>query len=80
MKDRNDWIVNFLENQSVTLEDLEEFFTIENEDKPIVVKKVNSVWYSYTTDHYLYNIFLEKEIGNAKRYTIKEVEYVKKEN
>lgn len=80
MGNRNEWIVSYLEDKSVKLDDLEEFFTIENEDKPIKVEKVNSVWYAYITDQYRYNIFLEKDPDKNKSYIIKEVEYVKKEN
>ena len=54
--ERNEWIVNYLKGKEVKKVDLEDFFTIENEEKPINIEQVGDYTYTYTTDLYAYTV------------------------
>lgn len=48
--EKNEWIVNYLKGKEVKKVDLEDFFTIQNEEKPITVKVKNNEEITYITD------------------------------
>ena len=54
--ERNEWIVNYLKGKEVKKVDLENFFTIENEEKPRYIEQNKNgeqkLEYSSFTDFY----------------------------
>lgn len=71
--ERNEWIVNYLKGKEVKKVDLEDFFTIENEEKPINIKQVGDYTYTYTTNLYAYTVTINPLKPYITTYTVADV-------
>ena len=71
--ERNEWIVNYLKGKEIKKIDLEDFFTIENGEKPISIKQVGDYTYTYTTDLYAYTVTINPLKPYITTYTVADV-------
>ena len=71
--EKNEWIVNYLKGKEVKKVDLKDFFTIQNEEKPITVKVKNNEEITYITDVCSYNVKITLVQPNKTVYTVKDV-------
>lgn len=58
--DRVDWITNYLQNKIVRLEDLKDFFTIQNGEHRIKIEEINETQYRYILNSICFELELEK--------------------
>lgn len=71
--ENNEWIVNYLKGKEVKKVDLKDFFTIQNEEKPITVKVKNNEEITYITDVCSYNVKITLVPPNKTVYVVKDV-------
>lgn len=73
--ERAEWVVEYLIGKIVRIVDLEDFFTIQNNELKIEVEEINSTKYSYKFGNSTFIVEIEKIEKLKSSYRVVNVEY-----